>query len=153
MPIAKEHGRVNQNIHTMWDFIKDMENWAPCMPGYVSFKEVDKNVSIWCLKGDVGIFKRKVDFTVTVTERVAPDRIAFTLEAKTEGIKGVGSYKAVAVGDDATDVEFNLDMSGQGLAAKVVNVLLSKTLPRDCKILKDNLTKVLESEESPVEIR
>ena len=153
MPLAKENGRVNRNIETMWGFIKNMENWAPCMPGYVSFKEVNENVSIWCLKGDVGIFKRKVDFTVTVTERVAPERIAFTLEAKSEGIKGVGSYQAVANGSDATDVEFNLDMEGKGLAKKVVNVLLSKTLPRDCKILKDNLTKVLEAEESPVEVR
>lgn len=146
MPVAKESGRVNRNIESMWGFIKEMGNWAPCMPGYVSFDKIDEKVSIWCLKGDMGIFKRKVDFTVEVTERDAPKKIVFTLEAKSEGISGVGTYQAVAVGPNATDVEFNLDMEGIGVAKKVVNVLLKKTLPRDCKILKDNLTNVLEAE-------
>ena len=116
MPVAIENGRVDLNIETMWDFIKDMGNWAPCMPGYVSFQEVDENVSIWTLKGDVKIFKRKVDFHVTVTERVAPDTIAFTLVAEKEGIRGEGTYKAIAVGNDATDLEFNLNMEGSGMA-------------------------------------
>ena len=108
MPVAIESGQVELNIETMWDFIKDMGNWAPCMPGYVSFKEVDENVSIWTLKGDVKIFKRKVDFQVTVTERTAPDTIAFTLVAEKEGIKGEGIYKAVAIGENKTELQFRL---------------------------------------------
>ena len=143
MPQAIENGRVELNIETMWDFIKDMGNWAPCMPGYVSFKEVDENISIWSLKGDVKIFKRKVNFDVTVTDRVGPGRIAFTLVAKSEGIKGEGTYTAVAVGQDATELEFNLNMEGSGMAKKVVDALMVKVLPRYCRELKENLIKVL----------
>ncbi|MDT8860123.1 SRPBCC family protein [Alkalihalobacillus sp. MEB130] len=147
MPVASESGNVNCNIDTMWEFIKEMENWAPCMPGYVSFQKVDTNVSIWALKGDMGILKRTMNFKVTVTERVKPERVAFKLEAQSIGIKGEGSYRAVRKGTDMTEVEFYLDMSGTGIPAKVVNVLLSKTLPRDCKELKENLIEVLEKDE------
>lgn len=152
MPQAIESGRVELNIEKMWDFIKDMGNWAPCMPGYVSFEEVNENESIWCLKGDVKIFKRKVNFDVTVTEREAPDRIAFTLEAKSEGIKGEGTYSAVAVGPDVTELRFLLNMEGTGMAKKVVNALMSKVLPRYCRELKENLIKVLESENQPLNV-
>ncbi|MFC0562304.1 CoxG family protein [Halalkalibacter alkalisediminis] len=153
MPVASERGTVQCPIETMWEFIKDMGNWAPCMPGFVTFEEIDENVSVWALKGDMGIFKRKMNFTVTVTERVMPERVAFTLEAKKEGIKGYGSYKAVAKGPNTTDVEFNLDMTGTGLPAKMVNALLSKTLPRDCEELKDNLIEVLEKEGQSIDVR
>jgi carbon monoxide dehydrogenase subunit G len=150
MPVAIENGRVNLNIETLWDFIKDMENWAPCMPGYVAFTEVDENISIWSVKGDVKIFKRKVDFRVTVTERVAPDTIVFTLEAEKEGIIGEGTYTAVAVGADATELELRLNMEGKGMAKKVINALMSKVLPRYCKKLKENLIKVIEKKLKPV---
>ncbi|GAE27407.1 hypothetical protein JCM9140_3552 [Halalkalibacter wakoensis JCM 9140] len=146
MPVAREKGIVYCNIETMWEFIKDMENWAPCMPGYVSFKELDEHVSIWALKGDLGILKKKLDFTVTVTERIKPERVEFLLEAKQEGIKGKGSYKAFAEGPEKTEVEFNLDMSGTGIPAKIINAMLAKTLPRDCKELKENLIQQLERE-------
>ncbi|MEC1721466.1 CoxG family protein [Schinkia azotoformans] len=150
MPAAIESGRVELNIETMWNFIKDMGNWAPCMPGYVSFEEIDENISIWTLKGDVKIFKRKVDFHVTVTERVAPDTIAFTLVAEKEGIKGEGIYKAVPIGSNATDLEFRLNMEGKGMAKKVVDALMAKVLPRYCRELKENLIEVLETQVKPV---
>lgn len=153
MPVATEKGSIQCDIETMWEFIKDMENWATCMPGYVSFQQVSEAVSIWALKGDLGIFKRTVDFTVTVTEKKRPEWIAFTLEAKSEGIKGEGSYKAVATGVNATDVEFNLEMTGTGFTAKVINVVLAKTLPRDCEQLKENLKKVIETKDQSVDVR
>jgi carbon monoxide dehydrogenase subunit G len=149
MPTSIESGRIDINIETMWNFIKDMGNWAPCMPGYVAFNEVDDNVSIWTLKGDVKIFKRKVDFIVTVTDRTAPDRIAFTLVAEKEGIKGEGTYTAKAVGANETELEFNLKMEGSGMAKKVVDALMAKVLPRYCRTLKENLIEVIESEVKP----
>jgi carbon monoxide dehydrogenase subunit G len=151
MPEAREYGRVNRNIETMWEFVKKMNNWAPCMPGFVSFEEIDENTSIWYLKGDMKVLKKKIDFTVRVTERKAPERIAFTLESKSEGIKGEGSYTAKSDEKDFTDVEFILKMSGQGMTKKVVNSILSKTLPRDCEILKENLIKMLEEKPHKVE--
>ncbi|WP_227937561.1 CoxG family protein [Alkalihalobacillus deserti] len=153
MPVASERGSIHCNIETMWEFIKNMKNWATCMPGYVSFEQVDENVSVWALKGDMGIVKRTVDFTVTVTERNRPEHIAFTLEAKSEGVKGEGSYKAVATGPKTTDVEFKLDMTGTGFAAKVINVVLTKTLRRDCEELKENLIQVLEKEGQSMDVR
>jgi carbon monoxide dehydrogenase subunit G len=148
MPEAKEKGTVNCNIDTIWKFIKDLGNWAHCMPGYVSFQEVDDHTTIWCLKGDSKILKKKIELNVTVTERIAPGKITFILHSKNEGIIGEGSYTAKKVSQDVTEVEFKLQMSGQGLTKKVVNAYLKNTLSRDCKILKENVTRLLEQNNS-----
>ena len=108
MPEARECGSVNRDIEVMWEFVKDLKNWAPCMPGLVSVGETDENTSIWSLKGDMKMLKRKVEFTVTVTERTAPERIVFTLGSKGDGISGGGSYTAKRAGENVTDVEFIL---------------------------------------------
>jgi|HigsolmetaAR203D_1030402.scaffolds.fasta_scaffold01157_3 carbon monoxide dehydrogenase subunit G len=143
MPQVTVGGRIGLPIETVWEFIKDMKNWAPCMPGYISFEEVDDKVSVWRLKGDVGIFQRAVNFNVTITEKVPPEKIAFTLEAKGEGIAGGGTYTAKPAGESETEMEFVLELNGQGMTKPVINALLSKTLPRDCETLKKNLIEVL----------
>ena len=143
MPEAHVSGRIGLPIGDVWEFIKDMKNWAPCMPGYISFEEVDDTVSIWRLKGDVGLFQRAVSFTVTITEKVPPERIAFTLDAKADGITGGGMYRARPAGENETEMEFALELNGVGMARPVINALLAKTLPRDVQKLKDNLVDVL----------
>ncbi len=47
MPAASERGQVNCNIETMWDFIKNMENWAPCMQDMFLLRRLMK----MCLSG------------------------------------------------------------------------------------------------------
>ena len=143
MPEAKECERVNRNINALWDFIKEMNNWAQCMPGFVSFEEQDENTSIWHLKGDGKLLKRKICFTVKVIEKIKPERIVFTIESKNEGITGEGSYLAKSAGNGATDVEFFLKLTGRGMKKQMVNSYLKKSLPKDCKTLKEGLFQVL----------
>ena len=38
----------------VWEFVKDMNNWAPFLTGYQKHEILDETDSIWTLKGDVG---------------------------------------------------------------------------------------------------
>lgn len=76
----------------IWDFVKDIDNWAPMMTGYVSHEVQDERNSVWTLRGDVGILSRSVRLAVCVTEWAGPDRVTFTLKGLNEAVDGGGSF-------------------------------------------------------------
>src|SRR6476646_8190190 len=76
---------------TVWEFVKDMNNWAPFLTGYQAHQVLDERDSIWTLKGDVGILSRVVRLKFHVTEWNGPERVAFTLEGLNEPVGGGGT--------------------------------------------------------------
>jgi len=74
----------------VWEFVKDMNNWAPFLTGYQTHEIIDDTDSVWTLKGDVGILSRVVKLRAHITEWVEPDRIAFTLTGLNEKVDGGG---------------------------------------------------------------
>src|SRR5919197_5838368 len=75
----------------IWQFVKDMNNWAPFLTGYQSHEIIDETDSIWTLKGDVGLLSRVVKLRAHVTEWNGPARVAFTLIGLNEIVEGAGS--------------------------------------------------------------
>lgn len=89
----------------IWEFVKDMNNWAPMLTGYQEHEVIDETDSIWTLKGDVGILSRQVKLKAHVTEWNGPERVAFTLTGLNEKVDGGGvltmrTEGAPAEGDD-----------------------------------------------------
>jgi hypothetical protein len=82
----------------IWDFVKDMNNWAPFLTGYQKHEILDETDSVWTLKGDVGILSRVVRLQAHITEWVEPGRVAFTLTGLNEKVDGGG----VLVMDEVT---------------------------------------------------
>jgi hypothetical protein len=74
----------------VWDFVKDMNNWAPFLTGYQKHEVLSETDSIWWLKGDVGILSRTVQLRAHVVEWNGPERVAFTLEGLNESVDGGG---------------------------------------------------------------
>jgi carbon monoxide dehydrogenase subunit G len=75
---------------TVWDFVKDMNNWAPFLTGYQRHEILSETDSIWTLKGDVGVLARVVRLKAHVTDWSGPDRVAFTLTGLNEPVEGGG---------------------------------------------------------------
>lgn len=84
----------------VWDFVKDMGNWAPLITGYQDHEVINELDSMWTLKGDVGVLSRKVRFRVHITEWTEPTRVAFTMTGETEQIRGEGIFELSPVGGD-----------------------------------------------------
>jgi carbon monoxide dehydrogenase subunit G len=76
----------------LWDFVRDIDNWAPLMTGYVSHEILDDRRSNWVLRGDMGVLSREVKLGVTITNWQGPDRVDFELQGIDEAVSGGGSF-------------------------------------------------------------
>jgi carbon monoxide dehydrogenase subunit G len=77
----------------VWDFVKDMNNWAPYLTGYQTHEVLSDTDSIWTLKGDVGVLARIVKLKAHVTEWNGPERVSFTLTGLNEQVDGDGTLE------------------------------------------------------------
>ncbi len=82
----------------LWDFVKDIDNWAPMMTGYVSHELKSERESEWTLRGDVGVLSREVRLGVTITAWEGPDRVDFELTGLNEAVSGGGSFLLAEAG-------------------------------------------------------
>ncbi len=103
MPEAIHTLRVALPPEAVWDFVKDMNKWAPMLTGYQKHTIVTETKSLWTLKGDVGILSRTVELEVNITEWAGPDRVRFTLTGLNEAVSGEGQFeiRAIAVAGSA----------------------------------------------------
>lgn len=79
-------------VQTIWDFVREMDNWAGFVAGYQEHVKESESDSVWTLKGDVGVLTRTVKFRVHVTEWSGPERVAFTLQGLNEPLQGGGGF-------------------------------------------------------------
>lgn len=106
MPEVKYETVLNLPPDKIWDFVKDMNNWAPFVTGYQKHEEHDERHSVWTLKGDVGMLSRQVDLDVHITEWLPEQKVEFTLKGLNENVEGGGtfamsSFRTEAQGQDA----------------------------------------------------
>ena len=102
MPEVEYTTNVGLPPEVIWDFVKDMNNWAPYLTGYQQHEIVDDADSIWTLKGDVGVLARVVRLRAHVTEWNGPKRVSFTLTGLNEAVDGGGTLEmSAAEGDRA----------------------------------------------------
>jgi carbon monoxide dehydrogenase subunit G len=88
-------------IDTIWDFVHEMDNWAPFVAGYQSHEKRGEDDSTWVLKGDVGVLARVVKFAVHVDEWNGPSRVVFSLKGVNEPMEGRGTFLLEAYEDPA----------------------------------------------------
>ena len=90
---------INAPQEAIWDFVKDMNNWAPFTTGYQEHEAIDERDSIWTLQGDVGVLTRRVKFRVHITEWAGPSRVAFKMTGISEQLSGEGLFTMNSAGD------------------------------------------------------
>ncbi len=91
MPEVEYRTMLRLPAVTVWEFVKDMNNWAPMLTGYQKHEILSETDSIWTLKGDVGVLARQVELKAHVTEWSGPERVSFTLTGLNEPVEGGGT--------------------------------------------------------------
>ncbi len=86
-------------IDTIWEFVREMDNWAHMLTGYQEHRKESEHDSVWTLKGDVGVLARVVKFRVRVTEWAGPERVSFELEGLNEQMSGDGEFRMSGAGE------------------------------------------------------
>ena len=79
----------------VWEFVKDMNNWAPFAQGYQEHEVINERESVWTVKGEVGPISRLTQFHVKITEGIEGEGVEFTLDGLNEPITGGGSIRLV----------------------------------------------------------
>lgn len=100
MPAAEYTTTAKLPVETIWDFVKEMDNWAEYVTGYQSHEKQSETDSVWVLKGDVGVLARTLKFQVHITEWNGPSRVAFALKGLNEPMEGGGTFEMAPYEDE-----------------------------------------------------
>lgn len=85
----------------VWDFVQEMDHWAPFVMGYQSHQKQSDTESTWTLKGDLGVMSRTLTFAVLITEWNGPSKVRFTLQGLNEPMTGEGAFTIEATPPEA----------------------------------------------------
>jgi carbon monoxide dehydrogenase subunit G len=99
VPEVEYTTQVARPREAVWDFVKDMNNWAPYLTGYQAHEVLSETDSVWTLKGDVGVLARIVKLKAHVTEWNGPERVSFTLTGLNEQVDGDGTLEMGAAAE------------------------------------------------------
>jgi carbon monoxide dehydrogenase subunit G len=133
MPSGIHQEIINLPIDVVWSFVKDMDNWAPLVPGYIQHEKLSESLSTWEFKSDIGILKKKVSLLVEIKEWKAPTRVSFDLTGVSDKYAGGGYFEAEAMGKNTTKITGFLDVTASGAMGKMVNSLLKTTIPKSAE--------------------
>jgi carbon monoxide dehydrogenase subunit G len=109
-------------VETIWDFVREMDNWAPFLTGYQRHRKESEDDSVWVLKGDVGVLTRTLELRVRVTEWAGPSRVAFDLVGLNEPMKGSGEFRMEPY-EEVTDAPGEAGEPRRGAVARLLEPL------------------------------
>jgi carbon monoxide dehydrogenase subunit G len=126
MPEVEYSTRMHLTPEDIWEFVKDMNNWAPMLTGYQKHEILSETDSIWTLKGDVGVLSRMVQLKAHVTEWNGPAKVAFTLTGLNEQVDGGGELVMGTVAADAAGALVPAAKPKKGLWRRFVDAIFRR---------------------------
>ena len=140
---------VDKDPQAVWEFVKNMGNWASQMPGYMSHELLNDNDSVWTLHVNFGPFARPVVIDVHVTQWVAPSQVTFEVKGRSDPFRGSGVFEAHET-EAGTAISLQFGAEGTGSMAKMVSAMVPPVLNSIGDGFSANLAKAL-SERLPAE--
>lgn len=128
MPSELQHLELDIPIEIIWDFIRDADNWAPLVPGYIFHEQINDRLITWEFKSDLKILKKKVTLLIDIKEWNEPLRVSFALKRKNEKHIGEGYFEAKALDKNKTRVTGFLDINATGPMGTLANSLFKKSM-------------------------
>jgi carbon monoxide dehydrogenase subunit G len=146
MPNCTHQAEVNVPIGSIWNFVSDIGNWAPLVPGYIAHEVLNDKESTWSFKSDMGILKKKIELKVDITSWQEPTKVTFNLTGLNEKFTGHGYFLAGKGRNNRNLMTGALDIKAEGMMAKVANSLLNTSLPEITAELTEAVAAKLEQE-------
>ncbi|WML45774.1 SRPBCC family protein [Neobacillus sp. PS3-40] len=143
MPSGMHQVELDLPIEDIWAFVKNMDNWAPLVPGYIRHKKFNNRQSTWEFFADIGIMKKKVSLMVTIKEWIEPTKVTFDLKGLEDNFAGKGYFEAVAIEKNKTRMTGYLDIIAEGIMGRVINNVLKTSVPELVEELTENIAAKL----------
>jgi carbon monoxide dehydrogenase subunit G len=110
-------------VETVWDFVREMDNWARFVTGYQSHEKQSETESLWTLKGDVGVLSRTLTFRVHISEWAGPERVRFELTGVNEPMTGSGTFRLERYEEAGAALAAATGAAAPGFFARIVQAL------------------------------
>lgn len=142
MPEVTYRQAVAAPLDRVWEFVQDMDNWAPLVMGYQSHEKLSDLESVWSLKGELGGLTRTARFRVLITEWNGPGRVRFELRGLQEPVNGTGTFESAEIvdavgdtprGDAAPSAHTASRAEAPSLFARAMRWLLARVFPASAK--------------------
>ncbi|WP_454873540.1 CoxG family protein [Paraburkholderia xenovorans] len=140
---------VDRAPDDVWEFVKDMRNWAVQMPGYISHEQISGDDSVWTLQVNLGPFTRPIVMDVHVTRWVCPNEVTFELKGRSDPFVGSGAFRSRPAGK-ATSITLEFQATPTGSMAKVLSAMATPVLQEVASRFSDNLGEALGGACGPV---
>jgi len=124
MPSVDYTAAISVARPIVWDFVRDMNNWAPFARGYQAHEVVSDRESIWTVKGDVGPISRVTKFQINITEWIEGERVAFVLKGLNEPITGEGAIRLSDGAGAGTEIRGDATIQFGGSLGPAINQLV-----------------------------
>lgn len=144
MPSEMQQLELMIPTELIWDFIRDADNWAPLIPGYIYHEKRSNQLITWEFKSDLGIMKKKVFLQIEIKEWNEPNRVSFELKRKNEKYLGEGYFEAKAINRNKTLVTAFLEFNASGAMGTLANSLFKTARPMSTEELSVVITSKLE---------
>ena len=129
MPSELQQIELAIPINVIWDFIRDANNWAPLVPGYIQHEQINDSIITWEFKSDLGIMKKKVNLVIDIKEWNEPTRVSFELRRTNEKYIGEGYFEAQALNTNKTLLTGFLEINASGALGSLANSLFKNAIP------------------------
>lgn len=143
MPQATHTIEIPLSIEKVWDFVHDMNNWAPLVPDYMDHEILSDRQSTWSFKGDLGIVKKAVKLQIDITEWNEPSEVKFDLKGLSDKFNGSGYFIAEVIDENNTKMSGHLDITAEGMLGQVTNQVLGKLVPKTAQELTEAIAEKL----------
>ncbi|WP_050615102.1 CoxG family protein [Bacillus testis] len=146
MPAGTHTVQLPLGIKEIWDFVSDMDKWAPLVPGYINHEIINDKESTWEFKGDLGFMKKKVKLKIDITEWKEPTTVTFNLKGISDNFKGGGYFEAESIDEKTTNMTGNLDITAGGAMGPMINTILKSFVPKTAEELTDAVANKIKEE-------
>ncbi|XID91315.1 CoxG family protein [Paenibacillaceae bacterium WGS1546] len=144
MPNGSHSIELPVAIDKIWDFVSDMNKWAPLVPGYIEHQIIDDRQSTWSFKGDLGFMKKTVKLKIDIREWIEPTKVMFDLTGISDNFGGNGYFEAEALGDNASKMTGYLDITAKGAMGPMTNSILKSFVPKTAQELLEAIAGKIE---------
>jgi carbon monoxide dehydrogenase subunit G len=128
----------------VWALVRRYDVWADLFPGYQGHRVLSPRVSVWTVRGDVGMFSRVVEAEVEVVQETPSVR--FTIAGVSERFRGEGRFDVVPLDAGRSRLAFALELSAGGPMAPLIDALLKARLPAMLEAFAPALARRLEEQ-------
>lgn len=130
MPNAIHTVELPLSNDVIWNFLKDYNNWAPLIPGYIEHEAQQDTQFTWTLLADLGFTKKKITLQVDITDSIEPTDVKFNIKGLSDNFDGNGYFNIAAGNNESAQVTGSLDLSAGGFMGMMINPVLESFVPK-----------------------